>query len=163
MLRGYYDTLILIPICCSVPYRYNLFIFQNQRLGIYFLLYYLWFLEGKNIFSFKFQTNHASKILIYSLRWFHVPILWNYILKQGEEEMSSAIGIDENFIPLRGQVGRFTNQCHVLWKSKLIIFLLCLLGLLFDPQDGRGTFLRNVGKHIPDYSRNVPEDNTHFS
>jgi hypothetical protein len=33
---------------------------------------------------------------------------------------------------------------------------VCLHGLLFDPEDGGNTFVRNVGKLLPDYITSHP-------
>jgi hypothetical protein len=45
----------------------------------------------------------------------------------------------------------FCMLCNNIWTCHLLLASY-FPGLLFDPEDGNGTFLRNVGKLLPDHT-----------
>jgi hypothetical protein len=44
-------------------------------------------------------------------------------------------------------------------KNIVELLYICLLGLLFETEDGNTTFLRNIGKLLYSIQRHIPEDN----
>jgi hypothetical protein len=44
----------------------------------------------------------------------------------------------------------------MVWGGMLISVFLCLFSLFFGPEDGGSTFLRNIGKLLPDNKLSHP-------
>jgi hypothetical protein len=69
-----------------------------------------------------------------------------------EEYTASIFRVEEKSkqVPSRKDVAEGASICLLRPVEKC-------LGLLFDPEDGRDTFLRNGGANVPDYTASHPK------
>jgi hypothetical protein len=68
-----------------------------------------------------------------------------------------------NKVPLKKRGGDFRKFCSnniPLEATYIEQSLLCLLGLLFELEDGGSTNHRNISKILLDYTMSKPEDST---
>jgi hypothetical protein len=71
----------------------------------------------------------------------------------------------ENYF-LKCDIVQSGRSCPIFWRKVMLLSQCkqaysehsqhCLPGLTFDPEDGDSTFLRNVGKLLPDYMSSHP-------
>jgi hypothetical protein len=88
------------------------------------------------MFDFRFSQWRLRREL-YSGIWRRV--VWKTSTNVKEELSASIFWVEEYAQQANKQAATFC------------LLPVCLLGLLFDPEDGGSTFHRNVGKRLPDY------------